>query len=62
MQKALPTSFSVLILDSRFWEGNTYLGGKFDAFLKCFLYFGCFSGGGGGFGIRGGDPPGDSWK
>ena len=31
---------------------NTYLGGKFDAFL---LYFGCFSGGG-EFGILGNHP------
>ena len=25
--------------------GNTYLGGKFDAFFNVFLYFECFSGG-----------------
>ena len=39
--------------------GNTYLGGgggKFDAFLMFFLYFGCFSGGG-EFGIWRGESP-----
>ena len=44
--------------------GNTYLGGKFDAFFNVFLNFGYFfleggiwdSGGGGEF------PPEDSWK
>ena len=36
----------VLILDSRFW-GNTYLGGKFDAFLDVFCILGVFLGGGG---------------
>ena len=44
---------SVLILDSRFW-GDTYLGGKFDAFLNDFCILGVFS----GRGLRfWGDPP-----
>ena len=50
----------MLILDSRFWEGETHiLGGKFDSFFNFFLYFGCFTGGGGdlGFWGRGGGIP-----
>ena len=35
----------MLILYSRFW-GNTYLGGKFDAFFNVFCILGVFLGGG----------------
>ena len=48
------TSCQVLILDSRFWGGNTYLGGKFDAFFNVFCIFGVFLG---GIWDSGGNPP-----
>ena len=54
--KPSATTTPVLILDSRFW-GKHISGGKFDAFLNVFLYFRCFSGGGGEFGILGGNSP-----
>ena len=60
---------TVLILDSRFWEGKTHIwgggGGKFDAFFNVFCFvFWVFFWGEGEFGIlgEGGIPPGDSWK
>ena len=53
-------SGAVLILDSRFWGGNTHLGGKFDALFKVFCILGVFLG---GIWDSGGEnPPGDSWK
>ena len=34
----------MLILDSSFWMGNTYLRGKFDAFFNVFCILGVFLG------------------
>ena len=43
-----------LILDSRFWEGETHMGGKFDAFFDVFFcILGVFLGGGGNLGFWG---------
>ena len=46
---------AVLILDSRFWGENTYLGGKFDTFFNVFCILGVFLGG--NLGFLGGIPP-----
>ena len=50
----------MLILDSGFWGENTYLGGKFDAFLMFFVFWAFFWGG--DLGFWGEIPPGDSWN
>ena len=50
---------TVLILDSRYWGGGTYIGEgvKFDAFFNVFVFWVFFWGGDLGFGGGGGIPP-----